>query len=73
MQLLRKGAPTEKHLKRSIELQASYAAYTNLGPLYYPGEASGGVVSNDAEEMLPQCVLWPPLKGAVTHCKQGLA
>ena len=35
MQLLGKDAEAEKHLKRSIELQPSYAAYTNLGALYY--------------------------------------
>jgi eukaryotic-like serine/threonine-protein kinase len=35
MQLLGKDAEAEKHLKQSIELQASYAAYTNLGALYY--------------------------------------
>jgi serine/threonine-protein kinase len=29
------NADAEKHLKRSIELQPSYAAYTNLGVLYY--------------------------------------
>ena len=34
MQLLGKDAEAEKHLKRSIELQPSYAAYTNLGALY---------------------------------------
>jgi len=35
MQLLGKDAEAEKHLKQSIELQASYEAYTNLGALYY--------------------------------------
>jgi tetratricopeptide (TPR) repeat protein len=35
MQILRKDADAENHLKRSIELQVSYAAYTNLGALYY--------------------------------------
>ena len=35
MQLLGKDAEAEKHLKRSIELLPSYAAYTNLGALYY--------------------------------------
>jgi len=35
MQLLRKDVEAEKHLKQSIELQPSYAAYTNLGSLYY--------------------------------------
>ncbi len=35
MQLLGKDAEAEKHLKHSIELQPSYAAYTNLGALYY--------------------------------------
>jgi tetratricopeptide (TPR) repeat protein len=35
MQLLRRDAEAEKHLQRSIELQPSYAAYTNLGALYY--------------------------------------
>lgn len=34
MQLLHKDAEAEQHLKRSIELQPSYAAYTNLGALY---------------------------------------
>ncbi len=34
-QMLGKDANAEKHLKRSIELQPSYAAYTNLGALYY--------------------------------------
>jgi tetratricopeptide (TPR) repeat protein len=34
-QLLGKDAEAEQHLKRSIELQPSYAAYTNLGALYY--------------------------------------
>jgi len=34
-QLLGKDAEAEKDLKRSIELQPSYAAYTNLGALYY--------------------------------------
>lgn len=35
MQLLRKDDEAEKHLLRSIELQPSYTAYTNLGALYY--------------------------------------
>jgi tetratricopeptide (TPR) repeat protein len=35
MQLLGKDAEAEKHLKQSVELQPSYAAYTNLGALYY--------------------------------------
>ncbi len=35
MQPLGKGVAAEKHLRQSIELQASYAAYTNLGALYY--------------------------------------
>ena len=35
MQLLGKDVEAKKHLKRSIELQPSYAAYTNLGALYY--------------------------------------
>ncbi len=35
MQLLGKDGEAEKHLKRSIELQPSYTAYTNLGALYY--------------------------------------
>jgi len=35
MQFLHTDAEAEKHLKRSIELQPSYAAYTNLGALYY--------------------------------------
>lgn len=35
MQLLEENAEAEKHLKWSIELQPSYAAYTNLGALYY--------------------------------------
>jgi serine/threonine protein kinase/tetratricopeptide (TPR) repeat protein len=35
MQLLGKDVEAEKHLVRSIELQPSYAAYTNLGALYY--------------------------------------
>ena len=35
MQLLGKEAEAEKHLKQSIKLQPSYAAYTNLGSLYY--------------------------------------
>lgn len=35
MQLLGRDAEAEKHLKQSIELQPSYAAYTNLGALYY--------------------------------------
>jgi len=34
LQLLHKDAEAEQHLKRSIELQPSYAAYTNLGALY---------------------------------------
>ena len=34
-QLLGKDAEAEKHLKQSIELQPSYAGYTNLGALYY--------------------------------------
>jgi len=34
-QLLGKDREAEEHLKRSIELQPSYAAYTNLGALYY--------------------------------------
>jgi eukaryotic-like serine/threonine-protein kinase len=35
VQLLGKDAQAEEHLKRSIELQPSYPAYTNLGALYY--------------------------------------
>jgi serine/threonine-protein kinase len=35
VQLLGQDGEAEKHLKRSIELQSSYAAYTNLGALYY--------------------------------------
>jgi serine/threonine-protein kinase len=35
MQLLRKDPEAEEHLKRSIELQPSYTAFTNLGALYY--------------------------------------
>jgi eukaryotic-like serine/threonine-protein kinase len=35
MQLLGKNAEAEEHLKRSLELHRSYAAYTNLGALYY--------------------------------------
>jgi len=35
MQLLGNHAEAEKHLRQSLELQASYAAYTNLGVLYY--------------------------------------
>jgi serine/threonine protein kinase/Flp pilus assembly protein TadD len=35
MQLMEKDDSAEKHLKRSIELQPSYAAFTNLGALYY--------------------------------------
>ena len=35
MLLSRKHTEAEDHLKRSIELQSSYAAYTNLGVLYY--------------------------------------
>jgi len=34
LQLLEKYAEAEHHLKRSIELQPSYAAYTNLGAFY---------------------------------------
>jgi serine/threonine-protein kinase len=34
LQLLHKDDEAEQHLKRSIELQPSYAAYTNLGALY---------------------------------------
>ena len=34
-QLLGKDADAEKHLKQSIDLQPSYAGYTNLGALYY--------------------------------------
>jgi len=35
LQLSGENVEAEKHLKRSIELQPSYAAYTNLGSLYY--------------------------------------
>jgi tetratricopeptide (TPR) repeat protein len=35
MQLMGKYAEAEAHLKRCVELQASYAGYTNLGVLYY--------------------------------------
>ena len=35
MQLLHQDEAAEQHLKRSLELQPSYAAYTNLGALYY--------------------------------------
>jgi len=35
LQLLGKDAEAERHLKQSIELQPSYAGYTNLGALYY--------------------------------------
>ena len=35
LQLIGKNAEAEKHLRRSIELQPSYAAYNNLGVLYY--------------------------------------
>ncbi len=35
LQMLKRDAEAETHLKRSIELQGSYAAYTNLGALYY--------------------------------------
>jgi eukaryotic-like serine/threonine-protein kinase len=35
LQPLGKDAEAEKHLEQSIELQPSYAAYTNLGVLYY--------------------------------------
>lgn len=35
MQLLGKDAEAESHLRRSLDLQPSYAAYTNLGALYY--------------------------------------
>lgn len=35
LQLLGKNAEAEAHLKESIKLQPSYAAYTNLGVLYY--------------------------------------
>jgi serine/threonine protein kinase/tetratricopeptide (TPR) repeat protein len=35
LQLAGKDAKAEKHLRQSIELQVSYAAYTNLGVLYY--------------------------------------
>ena len=34
LQLLHKDDEAEQHLKRSIELQPSYAAYTNLGAFY---------------------------------------
>ena len=34
VQLLHKDAEAERHLRRSIELQPSYTAYTNLGALY---------------------------------------
>jgi len=34
-QLLGRDAEAEQHLKRSLELEPSYAAYTNLGALYY--------------------------------------
>jgi serine/threonine-protein kinase len=34
LQLLHKDAEAEQHLMRSIELQPSYTAYTNLGALY---------------------------------------
>ena len=34
-QFLGKNAEAEKHLRHSIELQPSYAAYNNLGVLYY--------------------------------------
>jgi len=34
MQLLHRDSESEQHLKRSIELQPSYVAYTNLGALY---------------------------------------
>lgn len=35
MQFLGKNAEAEKHLRQSLELEPSYAAYTNLGVLYY--------------------------------------
>lgn len=35
LQLLGKNTEAEAHLKESIKLQPSYAAYTNLGVLYY--------------------------------------
>ena len=35
LQLLGKNADAEKHLRASIELQPTYAAYNNLGVLYY--------------------------------------
>ncbi len=35
LQLLKNNEEAEAHLKRSIELQPSYAAYTNLSALYY--------------------------------------
>lgn len=35
LQLLKDDAQAEKHLKQAIEFQPSYAAYTNLGALYY--------------------------------------
>jgi len=35
LQLLGKDAAAETHLKRSLDLQPSYIAYTNLGALYY--------------------------------------
>jgi eukaryotic-like serine/threonine-protein kinase len=35
LQLLGKDAEAETHLKRSLDLQPSYIAYTNLGALYY--------------------------------------
>jgi len=35
MQLLGKDADAESHLRQSIDLQPGYAAYTNLGALYY--------------------------------------
>jgi serine/threonine-protein kinase len=45
MQLLHKDEDAEQHLKRSIELQPSYAAYTNLGALYYRERRWAGSVA----------------------------
>jgi serine/threonine-protein kinase len=53
LQLLGKDAEAEKHLKQSIELQPSYAAYTNLGALYYRERrwAESAAVTKKALEM----------------------
>jgi len=50
---LGKDAEAEKHLKQSIELKPSYAAYTNLGALYYRERrwAESAAVTKKALEM----------------------